>query len=131
MEGPMRRNRGRRLAVLTLATLALGTSTAAARPGDLDTSFSADGWTTIDSGGDEIAYATAVQPDGKIVVTGSSTVNRDAVVYRVNPNGTMDPTFDGDGAKGIDSGGTEVATAVAVQRDGKIVVAGYSSVNLD
>jgi uncharacterized delta-60 repeat protein len=123
--------RGRQLAVLALAALALGTSTAAARPSDLDTSFSGDGWTTINSGGDEAAYATAVQPDGKIVVVGQSTVRNDAVVYRLSSAGSMDTTFDGDGALGIDSGGTEVATAVAVQRDGKIVVAGYSTVNLD
>src|SRR4051812_9332866 len=118
-------------AAVGLAALALGAATALARPADLDPSFSQDGWTRIDSGGDEIARATAIQPDGKIVVAGQTTVNGDAAVYRLGANGTPDATFDGDGARGLDLGGTEVATAATIQPDGKIVVAGFTSVNFD
>ncbi|MDQ3870789.1 MAG: hypothetical protein M3301_04130 [Chloroflexota bacterium] len=46
------------------------------------------------------------------------------VVYRLNPNGTPDTTFDTDGAAGIDSGGNEFGYALALRPDGKIVVTG-------
>jgi uncharacterized delta-60 repeat protein len=94
----------------------------------LDPTFHGDGIAILDSGGSEFARAVAVQPDGKIVVAGYTTVGLNAAVYRLNPDGTPDATFDGDGAVGIDSAGSEVANAVAVQPDGKIVVAGRTSV---
>jgi uncharacterized delta-60 repeat protein len=99
--------------------------------GSFDTSFDGDGARAIDSGGAEYGDAVALQPDGKIVVTGRTTVNADAVVYRLNPDGSLDASFDGDGARAIDSGGTEFANAVALQPDGKVVVAGYTTVNDD
>ena len=97
--------------------------------GSFDTSFDADGAVGIDSGGDERGYNLALQPDGKILVVGSTSINENAVIYRLNSNGTFDKTFDGDGALGIDSGGTERGYGVAVQADGKIIVAGSTSVN--
>ena len=112
---------------MALAALALGTSTAAARPSDLDPSFSGDGWTSIDSGGDETAYATAVQPDGRVVVVGSSTVNHDAVVYRLNPNGSLDDTFAVHGTRVLDDGQQEEAHAVALQPDGRVLLAGWTT----
>ena len=41
--------------------------------GSLDKSFGGDGKVTIDSGGNEYANAVVIQPDGKIVVAGSTT----------------------------------------------------------
>src|SRR6185312_4850617 len=46
----------------------------------------------------------ALQPDGKIVAVAMS--NTDFFVARYNPNGTLDTSFDGDGIKTIDFGGT-------------------------
>src|SRR5262249_28492849 len=119
------------LAAVTTAALALGAGTALASPSDLDPKFSQDGWTAINSGGNETGYATVVQPDGKILVAGASTVNDNAVVYRLNPDGSLDTTFDGDGALGIDTGGLDIVRAMALQPDGKIVVVGETSLNLD
>jgi uncharacterized delta-60 repeat protein len=99
------------------------------RNGSLDRTFDSDGAVSLDSGGEEVGYAVAAQPDGRIVVAGYTSVGQDAVVYRLRPNGAADPTFDGDGAVGLDSGGVEGAAAVAVQPDGKIVVAGYTSID--
>ena len=48
--------------------------------------------------------------------------------YRVN--GTLDPSFDGDGVVLTDLGISEQASGVALQRDGKIVVAGSHTDNL-
>jgi uncharacterized delta-60 repeat protein len=104
----------------------------------LDPTFDVDGKAIIDSGGDEKAYALAVQPDGKIVIAGSTSAGAgggNAAVYRLKanggtqsiPNDALDHAFDTDGAAGIDSGGTEVANAVALQPDGKILIAGWTS----
>ena len=96
-------------------------------PQPFDTGFGVNGTVKIDSGGDEEVNAMAIQPDGKIVVAGDTSVNKDAAVYRLNTNGSPDPTFNLDGAYGPDSGGAEIATGVAIQPDGKIVVVGYTT----
>ena len=77
----------------------------------------------------------ALQPDGKIVVAGPgvdySPANPmrmfDFAVMRLTPSGALDPDF-GQGGKALFQlgDGSDVAEAVAVQPDGKIVVAGYS-----
>src|SRR5581483_7044873 len=96
--------------------------------GSLDKTFDGDGAVGIDSGGDEQGTGVAVQPDGKIVVTGWTSVNDDAVLYRLNRDGSMDSTFNRDGAMGLDNGGgVEIGHAVVLQSNGQIVVAGHTS----
>ena len=53
----------------------------------------------------------------------------DFALARYLPNGTLDTTFGGDGTVLTDfgSGSYDWATALAIQPDGKIVVAGYSN----
>ena len=97
-------------------------------PADVDRGFGRDGRVTADAGGDEYANALALQPDGKIVVAGETSLNKNAVVFRLNPDGSPDRSFDGDGARAIEAGGGEYANAVAIQPDGGIVVAGEASV---
>ena len=77
----------------------------------------------------EAASALALQPDGKVVVAGGTTVddNTDAVVYRLNANGTLDDGFGGAGRFGIDEGGGRIRAALVRQPDGRILVAGYTS----
>ena len=99
------------------------------RTGSLDPTFNGNGTLAIDAGGFEEADALALQPDGKIVVAGATTVNAAALVYRVNPNGSLDPGFDGDGAVRLDEAADAFAYGLALQRDGKIVVAGSTTVN--
>jgi uncharacterized delta-60 repeat protein len=96
--------------------------------GSRDSSFDGDGKVVLDSGGDEFANAVAVQPDGKVVVAGRTTVGNDAIVYRLLTGGSRDLSFDVNGEAKIDSGGGfEEARAVALRPDGKIVVAGITS----
>jgi uncharacterized delta-60 repeat protein len=105
--------------------------------GALDTSFGSAGMqTTSFSAGwleDEIAAAVALQRDGKIVAVGTSTPvdwvweGSAIVLARYATNGSLDQSF-ADGGKrvtihGVDNSGA----AVAMQADGKIVVAGSGS----
>jgi uncharacterized delta-60 repeat protein len=92
----------------------------------LDASFDGDGTKTIDWGGFDEAHAVAVQPDGKIVVAGSGGVSRTMTVSRLEPDGSLDPTFDADGTAGVDLGDFDGGTALALQPDGKILVAGWT-----
>jgi uncharacterized delta-60 repeat protein len=75
------------------------------------------------------ANAVAVQPDGKIVVAGfafdATGINGDLALARLNPDGTLDPSF-GTGGLVTTNLGTQGddARAVVVQPDGRIVVAG-------
>jgi len=100
-------------------------SSAHAAAGDLDTTFS--GGKIVESAlASSFANAVAIQADGKIVVVGSSA--GDFVVARYNRSGTLDTTFSGDGLLVTDFGGSgsDSAHAVAIQSDGRIVVAGLA-----
>jgi uncharacterized delta-60 repeat protein len=71
-----------------------------------------------------------VQPDGKIVVAGTtrqtSTGPGDFIVARfLDPAGTSDTGFgSSNGGAQIDLGGNDIASAMVLQPDGKILVAG-------
>ena len=94
--------------------------------GTLDTGFDGDGIVTTDMGNSEFGRAVAIQSDGKIVAAGSASTasDEDFAVVRYHANGTLDTDFYGDGTVSTDFGGSEVARAVALQPDGKIVLAG-------
>jgi uncharacterized delta-60 repeat protein len=95
--------------------------------GSLDTSFGTGGKVTTAFGtGTDQGWAVAIQSDGKIVVAGQArNTNDDFAVARYNTNGTLDATF-GTGGTATTAVGTstDYARAVAIQPDGKIVVAG-------
>jgi len=77
----------------------------------------------------DAALSTALQEDGKTVVAGYSfgTSNYNFAVVRYNLDGTLDTTFNGTGKVITPVGsGNDFAYSVALQADGKIVVAGYS-----
>ena len=90
-----------------------------------DPSFGPGGVRVFDFGGADAAHAVAIQPDGRIVIAGTGAAGRAILVTRLFPDGTPDPSFDGDGTAGIDlAPGEDVAFAIAVQPDGRIVTAG-------
>ncbi len=97
--------------------------------GTLDPSFGSGGTviTAVGTAGD-IATAVALQPDGKLVLAGycRNGANDDFCALRYLNNGTLDPSF-GSGGTVITPVGTgvDIATAVALQPDGKLVPAGY------
>ncbi len=90
--------------------------------GSLDLTFGTDGKLTTDFGGSNITYSIVLQADGKIVVAGESS--NDFTLVRYNNDGDLDTSF-GTGGKVItDFGGSDFGFSVALQADGKIVVAG-------
>ena len=110
--------------------LASPSSLALAADGDLDLSFDSDGSvTTPMSAGQDFLRDLAVQPDGKIVAVGySSGGATEYAISRMNVDGSLDNSFSGDGKVSISpSTSDNRGRAVAIQSDGKIVVAGWSN----
>lgn len=103
-------------------------SAAQAAPGDLDPSFGSGGKVSTAIGpGDNGTAGIALQGNGKVVVAGTadSGTDLDFAVVRYNADGTLDPSFGGGGKVMITVGpGDDVGRDVAIQSDGKVVVAG-------
>ncbi|HEV3480097.1 MAG TPA: PASTA domain-containing protein [Gaiellaceae bacterium] len=118
------------LAAVASAAVLVGAISAAR--GELNTTFGSGGKVTTDFGGDETASAVALQRDGKIVVAGrgyplAQSPSDDFLLARYTARGGLDPSFDGDGKVATDFGGRQdFAEDVKIQRDGKIVVVGWS-----
>ena len=101
--------------------------------GQLDEEFSTDGFLTVDINGlADYPSSVVIQPDGKIVVSGFSYngLDMDFLVMRYTPNGMLDGGFNVSGYVTTDFGSSlDYANAMAIQDDGKIVVAGYTYTN--
>jgi uncharacterized delta-60 repeat protein len=101
--------------------------------GTLDPTFGSGGVTTNSAFGGGGVLGVAVYPaaepanDGKIVVAGNGGPNLGWEVARYNPNGTLDSTF-GSGGMVHTLTGLTYARSVAIQPDGKVVVAGDGSI---
>ena len=109
-------------------------------PGTLDMTFGNAGTVITPISVNAQANALAIQPDGKIVVAGSASDGALAqyqpdrtniALARYQPNGGLDPTF---GIGGIvvtpvviDATNEASAASLALQSDGKIVVAGTAT----
>ena len=118
-------------ATAIILTLFSSVQMAQAADGDLDPTFGTGGMVTTDiDRSTDIANAVAIQPDGKLVIVGQTYKNNDYsnedfVVTRYNTNGTLDTTFGRGGKVRTDFPGlAAVPSAVVIQSDGKIVVAG-------
>lgn len=99
--------------------------------GSLDGSFGSGGIVTRGLGASQAANAGALQTDGKIVVVGgalsTSAVAADLFAVRYLTTGLIDEDFGTDGVATLDFGGrADSGTAVAIQTDGMIIVAGSS-----
>jgi uncharacterized delta-60 repeat protein len=75
-------------------------------------------------GGTELAFGAALQPDGKIITVGSTSLASDIAFSRINANGSPDTTVESNGAISLTVGGADIGRAVAVLPDGKILIAG-------
>jgi uncharacterized delta-60 repeat protein len=97
--------------------------------GQLDPSFGGGtGKVLTTVGTSDEARGVVLQPDGRIVVAGSTLQGglRNVMLLRYLPNGSLDPSF-GSGGRVITSfsAANDAATAVALQPNGQILVSGY------
>ncbi|MFT3681548.1 MAG: T9SS type A sorting domain-containing protein [Ferruginibacter sp.] len=90
--------------------------------GSPDTEFNGTGSALRDLGGNENAAAIVLQPDGKIIVAGNDDSHIKMVRY--NADGTPDNIFGVNAVASTSFGMAEVCSAVSLQADGKIVIAG-------
>lgn len=130
------RARFARLLSLIVALVFLFAIPLTAAPGDLDPTFDGDGKVTTNFLPVDEARGVAIQPDGKIVAAGvaicppcaSPATPHMFALARYNRDGSLDPSFGGDGRVTTDfnPGREDEAFAVAIQSDGKIVAAGFA-----
>jgi uncharacterized delta-60 repeat protein len=117
-----------------MSGLRIGSSFADVAPSsNTDPSFLAvtgDGIVETDiASGDDFATSVITQPDGKVLVAGGGLngAATDFSLVRYNADGTLDTSFGGTGTVTTDFGsGNDFGRSVALQADGKIVVAGYA-----
>ncbi|HRK30668.1 MAG TPA: hypothetical protein PLD59_06270, partial [Tepidisphaeraceae bacterium] len=111
--------------------------------GATDTGFSGDGVTTIGFGvGTDFdrAEGVAIDASDRIVIVGedwsTGGILANTAVARLTTTGLLDTTFDGDGKATFDfspipfGSGGDLANAVQIQQDGKIVMVGQVQVTL-
>jgi uncharacterized delta-60 repeat protein len=98
------------------------------RTGGLDTGFGAGGMVTTPLTGSGAFADVTVQPDGRIVATGSSTVDGQTALFtaRYLPDGRLDTSFGGDGLvlTRLDGSFDDSGASVLRLADGRLVVAG-------
>jgi uncharacterized delta-60 repeat protein len=96
--------------------------------GTPDGGFGTNGIVAIDFGTlADVVGGAVLQPDGKIVVAGYSQSDEDVAVVRLNADGSPDATFGTAGKAKVDFGVATFGNAVALQKNGRIVVAGQRS----
>jgi uncharacterized delta-60 repeat protein len=97
--------------------------------GLLDNGFGTRGVFTALPGRAARVRDLAELPDGRIVAAGyagATATTLDAAAVRLLPDGTLDPSFDGDGIFRSGQNGNDSANAVVVTPDGGILLAGYT-----
>src|SRR4030095_2807095 len=98
--------------------------------GTVDSTFGNGGFMTTDFSGatDDIAYAMTTQSDGKLVVAGRTGEypQNDFAVARYSSNGQLDQTFGMGGKVVNDFSSIDQAYGIALQSNGRIVLAGIS-----
>jgi len=118
------------ITILIMAAAVVGHAQTTA--GNLDPTFGTGGTVRTDFAGNiDQANAVVIQPNGQIIAAGSSFSNsktvEDFIVARYNANGSLDKRFGKNGKittdffRNVDS-----ISAVAIQPDGAIVVAGFA-----
>ncbi len=130
-----------KIVVAGITTGANGSDMAVARilpgTGQLDPSFSpggaggdGDGRLVLDLGGSDVAEDALLQPDGKLLIAGRRQIaEQDLLAVRLTADGARDPGFGENGVARVNAAVTESGNAVALQADGKIVVAGSVDAN--
>jgi uncharacterized delta-60 repeat protein len=94
--------------------------------GSLDTTFGGGVVLTDLSGAEDVGTSLAVQADGKIIAAGIAHPSGDVLLARYDANGSLDASFDGDGKVTTTLPCCAIWPRLAIQSDGKILVAAGS-----
>lgn len=117
--------------VLAIWLLSVSAAVVAQNPGDLNQGFGNNGHQVYDltNSINDDAVAIDVQSDGKIIVVSEQldNGNRDVIISRMNPDGSMDNSFDFDGKRSIDINSSDQVYGVKVLSNGKIVAVGATN----
>lgn len=104
--------------------------------GSLDATFDQDGIVTVAVGANACAaVALAMDPLGRVIASGwcyqpgGQPMHEEMAVVRLNSDGSMDTTFDGDGITSVAVGTNSEAVAVAITDDGGILLGGSTTTN--
>lgn len=126
---------------LLAGLLALCAQVGSARDGDPVSGFGGAGVQTVafnaGTGANDLALATAIQADGRIVLGGLASGpsgNYDFALARLGGDGALDATFGNGGRLRTDfalGGSEDSVRALALQADGRILAAGRASASLD
>ncbi len=96
--------------------------------GALDNTFSFNGYNLTDfDGGNDTGRDLLIQPDSKVLVGGSMSSGDEMTMARYNADGSLDVDFGTNGKVRTIVGTSAVIRKLALQQDGKIMAAGYSS----
>jgi uncharacterized delta-60 repeat protein len=98
--------------------------------GHLDRSFSGNGKAKTDFGaGYASAYGVAIDSRDRIVAAGTTGdfPDEDFALARYRPNGSLDPSFSGNGRVTTDLGRTDTAGSLAIDSRGRIIAAGSTA----
>lgn len=111
------------------------TLTTAQVPGTMDSSFAVNGISLLQpSSGFDNAYSVVMLDDGKMLIGGGSQIsgssNWDVVVYRLNPDGSVDETFGNNGFAFHDYlGYSEYVRSMIRLSNGKLLFVGGAEIN--
>lgn len=101
--------------------------------GDPDQSFNSDGRAIIDIGDDDQVNAIVIQPDGKIVLAGTSASGSEQryVAVRLGTDGFLDLGFgvQGKAIATLNGGGLNDCTDMILRPDGSLLLVGFASNN--
>src|SRR3990172_3997159 len=102
-----------------------------AKDGDLDPTFGTGGLVITDfASSDDFGNSIAIQPDGKIIVAGFIATGPNPANFalaRYTATGILDSGFGSGGLVITDFGANDAGNSVAIQADGKIIVAGFTT----
>jgi uncharacterized delta-60 repeat protein len=102
--------------------------------GALDSKFSGDGKIQVDFGATLLDGCSDIvcDADGRITASGGSQIRKKAAdfsVCRITPGGGIDSSFDGDGMRVIDLGGSDGSFGMTIQTDGRTILVGHTKPN--
>jgi uncharacterized delta-60 repeat protein len=99
--------------------------------GTLDAAYGINGIVKQRNSYNDYCYSAGLLPGGKIVLGGFSIIGSSnlASALCLNANGTVNNLFGNNGWKYVDYGGSSIGRGIAIQGDGKIILAGNANLN--